>query len=271
MTWFRKMSLIENPRNPDYPQITRMADVRYIDPAHAQSVDFANAVAGVRQEKFDENIFRDGHRNYLKTSIMMLVPMGKVKRAQELYDWIKREYRMTGGEWDFKDVRDWVVWALNSQGSPIPAVASSQITAALQTAFESLAMGDPTSMGEYRDMMAYAKMVYDKYQEKAVARNRFGPYNEFGAMVLTEILVEPRNWGMDVLNPIPTRSELYKALQLEWPALLPMVYDPVTLPLRFQCQAKGIDFTKAFPQPDGLEEYRARRAEQFRVAPPITN
>lgn len=272
LTWYGKMSVIENPSSPDYPDVTRMSDLRFIQPAHEQALDFIHAVAPARQEKFGENTFSDGHRNYLKTCIQMLVPAGKVKQAQDLFDWIKREYQMTGGEWDIQDVRDWTWWAINNEGKPILAAAKSQITSALQTAFALLAVGDRESMKDYQEMMHYAKAtVYDTYQKQAVPRNRLEPFESIAAVVLLELLIEPRNWGQESLYPLTIRSELYKALQTEWPTVLPMIYDIVARPLMVQCQWYKVDFNKAFPPPDGLEEYRAKRGGQFRPGPRVTN
>jgi hypothetical protein len=196
----------------------------------------------------------------------MLYPAGKVKKAQELFDFLKSNYRMKGGEWEIKDIQEFVVTTLNSGGKPIPSVARSQIASALRTSMAALAMGDAESMAEYRQMLAYSLRVYNIYQGGAVDRNKIEPFEDIAASILADLLVEPRDVGLDTLLPLSARSGLYNSLRAEWPTLLPMVYDFVARPLKMQCTLAGVDFDKAFPVPDGLEEYRAKRSQTFTPA-----
>lgn len=267
MTWSGRLSLIANPYNADYPRLIRMADPRFIKPTHEQSMQFIKSIAKARDdEKFDENIFKEGHRNYLIQAIQMLYPAGRVKKAQELFDFLKNDYHMTGGQWDIKDIQEFVVATLNSEGRPIPSVARSQIASALRTSFAALAMGEAESMDEYRQMLAYALRVYNLYQGGAVDRNKMEPFEDIAASILADLLVEPRDLGLDTLLPLTARSGLYYALRAEWPTLLPMVYDFVERPLKIQCNMAGVDFDKAFPVPEGLDEYRAKRGQTFTPA-----
>lgn len=257
MTTFGRLSVVENPYNAAYPSITRSADLRFIRPCHEQSIEFANAARVARDEKFDENVFRDGHRNYIILAIQMLYPAGKVKQAQELFDFLKHDYHMAGPEYE-KDLQDFVWDTINKDGSPIPKLAMSQITSSLQMAFLMLAAGDRDSMTQYRDSIGYAMKVYKIYQAKAVNRNKFQPFEYIAANVLAPLLIEPRDQGYFDLYPMTARSQLYMALRSEMPKLLPMIYDSVTQPLEIQCKINGMDFKKAFPPPDGMDEYREK-------------
>ena len=53
---------------------------------------------------------------------------------------------------------------------------------------------------------------------------------------------------------------------MNWPDLQRLAFDEIAPPLRDECQAAGIAFDTAFPEPKGMEEFRKKHSP----APPVT-
>jgi hypothetical protein len=223
MTFYGRLTMIQNAYRLDYPELRPTSDLRFVGPTHRQFVQFIEAVDRTRGEKFEENTFRDGHRNYLINAIELLYAARRV----------------------------------DEDNHPVPALALGLITMALQTGFVDICRSD---MGGYDHLRQFARdKVYLVYQRQAVARNKLPPFEEIARAILRSLLREPRDMGYEISQiTLAARSRLYKTLLTDWPDLPPMVYDDVAPYLRAQCSDEGMSFDAAFPPPAGLEAWRAR-------------
>jgi hypothetical protein len=258
LTWYGKMTYIERPNNPDNPEIVSSTDIRYIDPAQDQAMAFINAVSKAQDVSVDQNAFGDGHRNYLVTCIQTLYACDRRQKAQELLDWINREYHLSGTIWDIKSLDDFVIASINLDGHPIPATAMTQISASLETAFVAAAAGD---VQKFRNMYAYALKIYTIFSKQAVERTMIPPLENIAVSILTPLFIEPRTVGYNI--PIGDLSTLYRVLGDTMPTLLPPVYDGMASQLSIKCQWQNINFDKAFPKPQGLDQYRRMRQQSM--------
>lgn len=250
LAWNGRLTYIENPRNPESPAINWAADWRFIEPTHKEFTLTGEANAKATDRDFAENSLRSGHVNFLKHSIQMLYVAYRRERAQELMDWTKEEYEMSGPLWE-QGLEDFVVETLNKEGRPIPDRARSQIASALTVALVQRARG--SSKG-YRNSIAYARRVYDIYQNEAPDRNKLPAFRILVANGLANMLARPTS--MQVNLSLLARSNLYIRTNDE---MQRMIYDAVGPALRVQCEAEGIDFDAAFPAPPGIEAHRAGR------------
>ena len=271
LTWNGRLTYIENPQKPESPMILMMPDWRYIEPTHKEHIRFGQAVQAYKSDLIAGNVFRDGHINYLVDAIGILVTLGRVQEADEWLNWIRQNYKVSGGRWDIPSSVDFIRETYNSEGSPSAAVAAGQFSAAMQSGVHRFITGDVRG---YRESMAYAKFVHWAYNKDAPARIQLPPPDEYAASILVGILVEPGSWGYDI--PLDDRSRLYKAAAdlltrkrdgTEF-SIQAMVYNWIAEPLREQCKAANLPFDTAFPKPPDLDAYRAWLKRQSTPAPP---
>ncbi len=250
LTWRGRLTYIENPRDPDYPNVTFGADWRFVEPTQNQHIQMAESAAKAEKREFKDNAFRSGHINFAIQAMQMLYASYRRKEARKLFDWTKENYEPIDPEWDW-DVEDFVIYMLNKEGRPIPDRAYGQISSALQAAFFERARGH---MAGYISSMTYARRVYDVYQPEAPKRNKLPPFQILARNVLLNMLIRPRVVGINM--SLLKRADLYAQLD---DRIQRLIYDPISPPLRRQCKLRGIDFEKAFPPPPGLKEYRAKQ------------
>lgn len=282
LTWQGRMVYIDDPQNPAKPGIGMHADWRYVEPTHQAHLRLIEAVRERQQRRHEENPEKyrtpppfhetplaSGHRNYLVNGILMLVAGERIQRAQELLDWIRETYKMSGEQWDIPLVRDFAVEMLNREGSPIAKVANNLMTISIQTAYVHLSQGDAR---RYRDKMAFARRILESWQAEAADRLRMqrnitaerNAFDNYRAGILQEMLVSPRSFGYRL--SLVDRSTMFQRLPDE---LSVVVYDAVAPMLAAQCATADppLDFQVAFPAPEGLDEYRRARRERFPVKP----
>ena len=263
LTWQGRLTMQENPRDPEWPEINLSADWRFIEYTQREYERLIARLIAERTEPFENNMLRDGHVNYLVAAIEMLYAMGRHDEAQHWFDWIKEKYKKTGGEWDLDDLEEFVYLRITKDGSPIAELALNQMTAALQTSYLLALRGDRRRSDQMR---AYAARVYLAYQKDAPERIRFPSFAVFERNMLRVLLLWPRSTG--VYLSLDARSRLYRDLLPN--AMQLMLYDAIAQPLRALCERGEVDFDAAFPAPEGLEEYRRRelqRLEQPDAAP----
>jgi len=201
---------------------------------------------------FDTSKFKTGHKNFLTLAVQMLYAGGRWEKASYYYRWLKKEYKLSGGLWDLPLDR-YVIEDMRKDGRPVPAIARSQITAAIIRAYEHYAFGDLERYIRSRD---YARQIYRFYQSGSPERLKLQPWERVEAAVVAPMLARPRMMGL-YLN-ISARRRIYARLdaktQLE-------IYPPVARPLRQACKRADPprDFAKDFPAPPGLKEHLRQR------------
>ena len=165
---------------------------------------------------------------------------------------MKKEYDQKGGLWDLP-LDEYVIEDIRQGGKPIPALARSQIRAAVTAAYEHYAVGDSA---RYRSSMAWATRIYSVYQSGSARRLKLPPWPDYLASIVAPILVNPRTIGMYL--DMETRHRIYAGLAPRTQAVL---YDFVAPALRRQCDRADpkLDFDKAFPAPPGMEQVRQER------------
>ena len=257
MTWFGRMTYVENARDPESPYIQFRSDWQFVEAAHKEYARLGEELASARGEGFDKNAYIDGHINYLINAINMLFNGGRYEQGRYYMNWIREHYKKSGGIWDTDDVEEFVYYQLGADREPIPRVAVNQITSSLQMAFVFLAAGNER---EFQRRLKYARRVYNAYHEHSARRQdrlRLRPIPEIAANILAELLVRPKLAGFNI--SLVDRSAMYRRVQRRWPAAAPGAYERSRAPLERQCLAEGLDFETLFPAPEGLEEFRRQR------------
>lgn len=259
LTWTGRLTYTENPDDPVSPEIRWSSDWRFIEPTHQAHIEMAHlaiaAEEGVGGKTFATNKYHTGHTNYLSTALKMLYVGGRQEQALHYFQWLKTEYKQTGGLWDLP-LDEYVIQDIRRGGNPIPALAQSQIRAAVTAAYEHYAVGDSQ---RYRSSIGWALRVYRAYQDGSSARLKLPPWPDYLADLVAQMLVNPRTIGTYL--DLETRHRIYTSLPARTQAVL---YDFVAPALRRQCDLAEpkLDFNKAFPAPPGLEQ---RRQERWRA------
>jgi len=256
LTWNGRMTYIENPRDPDSPNLRWFSDWRFIKPTRDLYDRIIKAYLRTTGGAYKDNILKDGHINYLAAAIAMLYSGYRYEQAQELFDWVKDTYKLQSRE-DYREwqlpLREFVRERLNKDGSPIPDYARNQMLASLQMAYYFLAHNKRRA---YTECLSYALLVYTKFSESAPKRIRLPSFKEIQAVVARDVLVAPRLVGLYL--SLEARMRLWAALDDE---LRVMLYGAISPPLARECDAYGLDFAKAFPPPPGLVEYQERESQ----------
>jgi len=277
LTWNGRLTYEENPARADYPRISWGADWRYIGPAHKKHYEIIKLLVvienlkkkpGQKPQTCKDSKLREGHMNYLASAIEMLFVLRRIDRAQEYMDWIRDVYEPDGDEWQLP-LDEFVLYRITEGGAPIPLRVRNQLTASLQMAMYFLASGDD---GKYRQSISYAARIYKAFQRSVPERIKLPPLAVYAANELARMLLTPRAAGFNL--SLDARIGLYSLIGRRWPSLDAdrpgpqlIVYDTVARYLRRECDARGIDFKRAFPPPPGLEEYRKKRAVRLRMNP----
>jgi hypothetical protein len=258
-----RLRYFENPYNPVMPDIEMWADWRFVSTTLKDFRHFIELVAKNEGRQFDENTFRAGHMNYVIEVVQMLYAMDHRQKAQELLDELKKDYKLKGPEWD-QDLEQFVVSKINNEGNrdggpPTPELMSQQVTAALVSHFTRLAAGDKKGSQAF---LHYAKRFWDTFQGQTVKRliekgvQVGDPFEERKADILAELLINPAIHGCKI--DLISRSALYGQQSVQTQQIL---YDYISMFLRDQCRTEGLDFSKTFPEPPHMREFRenARR------------
>jgi len=255
MTFRGHLMYVEDPLSPAAPRIQLSSDLRYVEPTHRERLRYVEAVRKTRQKDFDENIFADGHINYLDTAIKALYAAYRREEAQRYFDWIKDNYaKAIGRGWDHDLVGDYIITSMRKdaqEGGLIMDLAKSQISSSLSVAHVALANGNSKIHKASRN---WALQMYAEYQKSAPERTQFPPFEVIESNLAAQLLIEPRNLGYYL--SLTSRAVLYANLSNRLKLLL---YDRAAPLLYPQCEAAEIDFARAFPEPVGLEEFRRQR------------
>ena len=266
LTWYGRLTMIENPNNPDQPQIFPFSDVRFIDTCQAEHVRLIDArLATVKTEAYKTNMFADGHINYLASAVQMLFATqqaDRLARARELMQFVLDNYGAKNPAWNLP-LEDFVYKIFEQDGRPITEVAVSQIDTSIQTALLALLTDQPEI---HAGSLAHARKLYDAYMKGVPERlKKFQPELNVVLQGSAEnLLVRPRALGYNL--SLVDRSRLYLQLDADTRG---QIYDFILPPLRQECAAFEADFAKLFPTPPNLEQAREivrkriQKAEEF--------
>ncbi len=252
LTWNGRLTYFENRNDPQSPSIRFNPDPRFLQTTQDEHHRLMELASTQRLESEQHNMFRAGHINYIINAIQMLYPLNRHDEARELMRYTRDQYAPEGEEWTW-DLQEFVVHHLNADGSPIRAVAMSQIAPAIETGWLLRLLG---RNDQARAMMQYGQRVYNIYQNETTERNRLQPLEYFHADVVSGLLVLPRvrEFNMSLID----RARLWRLIPED---LRLIIYDTVAPMLVRQCRAENAPFEELFPAPPGLDEFRRARSQ----------
>lgn len=271
-----RMTYLNNPENPLAPEVWAVHDPRFIAAAHNEHVRCAEQDIAFRKRKmeypedefleFKDNHLKGGHVNFLINVIQMLYAHGWLEEAQHYFDQLKELYDPPGDQYELP-LKEFVLRTVTADGSPIAAVAVSQISGALLRGCAALSVGDVEQFDRAR---LWAETVWQAYGAGGTARQAFSrTLHEMAGSVLAGLMLEPRVWGYDI--GLQARSRIYVGLGRRWPSRgrqyspqMAAYYHMVrSRRLWRECERMGVRFRDLFPKPLGYEQFE-QEIEQLR-------
>lgn len=211
-------------------------------------------------ENVPDKLFRAGHANFLCDAISILYLSGReddYQKAEFYYEYLRENFRNDDGsvmEGYLRPLEDFV-FSLFSEQLEIRKYTEAMINQSIHAAFYELMVG--RTEGYKRRMKAaenfwriYRKRIPDYSIDGHNPRQKLPSIPEFRQGVLEYMLAR---------EPIDTilKARLWNRCMVDLD-LTRGVYDQAIGYLRRECKTRGIDVAKAFPEPPGMKEYRAR-------------
>ena len=200
------------------------------------------------------SIFRTGHVNFLTEAVRALYFSDRLADAERYYEYLRTHYGRTEYEGLLDEnytlpLRDFV---LKSMYGTIETMRESEnvIRSLLWQAYDRLASGEGVA---YNQLVSKALEFHETYQKEREAfrtgRVTLLPFSNYQVDTFREYLAVP-GYNSDLV--------LRKA-HLWWSAPLTLrqsVYDELIPALSRECRYWNFDSVKAFPEPEGMEQYR---------------
>lgn len=255
LTTYGRMVYLEDPQNPNYPEIGMSSDWRFIKYTNDAYDRIIRAVIPAKGEQYKGNIFKDGHINYLAAAVNALYAAYRHQEARELFEWARTAYDLKKARhWD-QPLEDFVAVWLNQDGAPIPEVALSQMTGSLQAGFGFLASN---KREPYNECVRYAQMVHKKFNDVAPPRLKLRPFPVIFDRVFLLMLANPRLAGYNL--SLDARARVWSIMPGETKL---RIYGFIARSLARECDVWDFDFNRSFPAPPGVEEYRAKSGRRI--------
>jgi len=245
---------------PNYEETDRSylnlnMDLNFIESMHQAFLKYGRMIDPAPGSEGVGSTYRSGHQNFLTEAIVTLYHADRKNEARHYFEYLRNNYGRTDRDKMnpafAKSLAQFVSDYLreNITGS---SERRSAITASLSVAFKELANGN---LARYNALLAKALDMHSDYNkdkmEASTGKLRLPPFNEYMADVLRRLLERPA-LSQEVLLE---KARLWRVLELP---LRQAVYDNVIGQLTKECSLAKFNPSKAFPAPEGLDEYRRR-------------
>lgn len=237
-------------------------DLNFIEPLHQAYVRYGRLFDPRPEQVGAGDTYRIGHQNLLTEAIRLLYMSGREAEAAHYYRYLQTEYR------------------LNEAGEPNPALAKTlhnyvldqfreimqaagqrearlALDGLLYAAFEELAVGNATEYVQYVDRAhgLFAEYMKDKDNRMSESK-RLPPFADILGDAFTDRLAIPPASALQTV----TKARLWAAAPL---GLRQSVYDRLRPLLAQECEYFEFDLERAFPEPEGMAEYRQLHPERY--------
>jgi len=249
---FGRLMFVPNMEAPEQSDLYRLPDLRFIPILHEKYITLFKSESEEGNDLAAEQ-YQIGHANFLSDAIKMLYIDGRQEDAAYYYDYLRKNIRERNGQPKpvyLQPLRDFVrrdyLERLRSKN-----MASGVVYQMLLRAYEAMAMND---LSASQSRQEWAKDIYDAYMQDKMQdltdRRRLPPFDDMAAQVFSNHLITGA-------LPDDYRARLWKNAP---PPLQQSVYDEIEPKLREIADRSKFAMSKAFPEPEGMAEYRRARA-----------
>jgi hypothetical protein len=242
-------------------QVDMQPDPRFI-PAYKRAME--NAVFRVRSGDFNfatETSFQNGHENFMHKIIYLAYVYGDEEQAreyfleakelygQEVSNTTRGTYETTIGEF-VMDYMQKHMELLDNTGIFLGAMVERAL-------MEGLANSNLKSFGRFMEL---ARMAYDAYHEETQRVNANTVQSRRNMLSFDEIFARRYHGLMQDPNQSPLlKGRIWRNTPQQWQRKL---YDRIMPAVAAQCERFELDVARAFPAPEGIEQYRQQRVEE---------
>ncbi|RMF84491.1 MAG: hypothetical protein D6744_03000, partial [Planctomycetota bacterium] len=252
-----KNRMVFEPYTTDvnYAYINFNPDLNFIEPMHQAFLNYGRMIDPEPTAKGVGSTYRTAHVNFLSEAIRLLYLAGRFREAGHYYQYLRETYgRREDGSIDptyAVSLRDFVDRQVR-EGAGSYRDERLRIAGMLNSAWEALSRGDRTAGNTYLTEAARAHRAYNEsVGEEEVLKMKLPPFREMETDSLVEWFRVPAvNTFMAV-----EKARLWRNLPL---SLRRPVYDRLRDGFKQECEAFGFDVARAYPEPEGMDEYRAK-------------
>jgi hypothetical protein len=244
------------PADINYSYLNMLPDPAFIESMHEAYLRYA--------PRFDwrdpdasgaGDLFRSGHVNFLEEGVRTLHFAGRDRAAEKYLDYLREHYgRHPDGTVKFRytlPIEDFAILGIrenNSLRREMQRVIRGQQILSLQA----YSTGDYTYGGNLERLARKLHREWNAERQGVGAqRNMLPPFDEMYADTFRDLLSAPARVYVHVLEK--ARIWLPAPIQLRQ-----RVYDAVLPQLTAECEAFQFDVAKAFPEPEGMAEFREK-------------
>lgn len=243
----------------NYAYLNFNRDVNFIESMHRAYLTYGRMLDPDPQEGGVGGTFRSGHVNFLTDAIRMLYFAGREREAAKYFRYLRENYgRTSAGNVNRALLKPLVDYVMDSFYEGIEGWSETRtaITELLGNSFNELMRGN---LARYNALVKKAIELHSEYnQGRTTAQTdkmRLPPFPDYQADVLRLWLDQPAVTPTVTVN----KARLWGFLPLY---LKQAVYDDVRALFARECEASRFDERSAFPEPPGMEQYRAERGRR---------
>ena len=252
LTFYGRIGLTYNSDEPSLPRLSNMPDWRFGDVCHETHVAMKEFITD-QDDGTTYKSFINGHLNFLVDLIQGLVFAGRVERAEQFLQYVRDSYKPKDPKWELA-AEPFVILTINRKGMPRQASMKLLIGGAIRRAFEA---GLMDYQEDYELAMRRAGWLWKRYdQETPSPRLKLPSLNVMQAIIAADVMVRQL--------PVVDSITLWNLLSVD---VQQQCYDVIGKPMQERCARVKIAFTKAFPIPPGMDEFRKRRAKAMQKRP----
>ena len=259
-----KNRMVFEPYTTDvnYAYINFNPDLNFIEPMHQAFLNYGRMIDPEPEAKGVGATYRTSHINFLAEAIRLLYLAGRTTEAGRYYQYLRDTYgtRVDGSRDPTYAIslRDYVDRQIR-EGAGGYRDERLRIYGMLMRAWESLGQGDRTQGNTFLAEAARAHRVYNaEVGEEEVLKMKLPTFREMENDTLVEWYREPSVSNFAVVE----KARLWRNLPM---ALRRPVYDRLSQGFQQECAAFGFDLSRTYPEPEGMDAYRAEfggRAEE---------
>ncbi|MCW8129416.1 MAG: hypothetical protein KIS92_03450 [Planctomycetota bacterium] len=198
-----------------------------------------------------EGALRENYRGFLMQAVSMAYFYGSQEMAQRYYAKLREEF---GHKGDYTRPIESFVMSELLKGNERLETVKPAIQGFLYRAFE---QGYSAGRGDLaKRFLTFAKQLYDHFQE--LQRNAGVSFVKQDLPPFPAVVADAaRQYLLDAALPHRVRARVWRMLPLD---LRQTIFDTIQGPLYEDARRKSVNPELAYPEPEGLEEIRKKRA-----------
>lgn len=253
-----KLTFQPNGRNPNDSYINFNVDLNFIEPMHRAYLTYGKEIDPDPEATGIGGTFRTGHVNFLTDAICWLYFAGRLQDAAHYYEYLRSDYfRTTDGKLNpalAKPLRDYVMDSFRENFGQIEVRYA--VAGLLGQALDNLADGN---LSLYTGQVAFAADLHGRYNTE----HADDPSTKMLLPPFANVMADSVRFWFQRIPHTPAdairKVWLWNNLAFE-NRVRQAVYDDLKPIFEKECELFSFDLAKAYPEPPGMEAYRAQHA-----------